>query len=133
MTKKLLFVTTILLALAFVAMAADPSGKWVYEQPGRGGGDPIKVTLNLKAEGGKLTGSTSRPGRDGNVMETQISEGKVDGNNIAFKTTMNFGGNSMTTDWTGTLEGDTLKLKSTGMGRDGSPQTREFTAKKATT
>jgi hypothetical protein len=37
MTKKLFFVVTILLVVAFAAMAADVTGKWVYEQAGRGG------------------------------------------------------------------------------------------------
>jgi autotransporter translocation and assembly factor TamB len=133
MTKKLLFVTTILLALALAALAADVSGKWVYEQPGRGGGNPTQVTLNLKADGGKLTGSVSRPGRDGNVMETPISDGKVDGNNISFKTTMQMGGNSMTSEYSGTVSGDEIKLKITRPGRDGSPMTNEFTAKRSTT
>jgi hypothetical protein len=133
MTKKLLFVTTILLVVAFAAFAADVSGKWVYEQPGRGGGDPIKVTITLKASGGSLSGNVSRPGRDGNVMETPITEGKVDGNNVSFKTTSQFGGNSMTTEYSGTLSGDDLKLKITRPGRDGNPMTSEFTAKRSTT
>jgi len=133
MTKKLLFVTTILLVLAFAAVAADVSGKWVYEQAGRGGGNPVKVTLTLKAEGSKLSGNVSRPGRDGNVMDTAISEGKVDGNNVSFKTTMEMGGNTMTTEYTGTLAGDDLKLKITRPGRDGAPMTSEVAAKRATT
>ena len=86
MTKKLLFVTTILLVVAFAVFAADVSGKWVYEQPGRGGGDPVKVTVTLKASGSSLSGNISRPGRDGNIMETPITDGKVDGNNVTFKT-----------------------------------------------
>jgi hypothetical protein len=133
MTKKLLFVTTILLVVAFAAFAADVSGKWVYEQAGRQGGNPTKVTLTLKAEGSNLTGNVSRPGRDGNVMETPIESGKVDGNNITFKMTMQMGGNSMTSDYTGTLAGDELKLKITRPGRDGAPMTTEVTAKRATT
>ena len=99
MTKKLLFVTTILLALAFVAVAADVNGKYVFEQAGRQGGNPTKVTLTLKTEGGKLTGSTSRPGRDGNAMETPISEGTVTGDNIAFKTSQDMGGNTIVTSY----------------------------------
>src|SRR6266481_4958248 len=92
MTKKLLFVTTILLALTFAASAADVTGKWVFEQAGRQGGNPTKVTLTLKAEGSKLSGTLSRPGRDGNSMEAQITDGKVDGNNISFKVSMQGGG-----------------------------------------
>ena len=96
MTKKLLFVTTILLALAFVASAADLSGKWVFEQAGRGGGNPVKVTLTLKVEAGKLTGNVSRPGRDGAAMESPITDAKVDGNSVSFKTSQQGGGNTIT-------------------------------------
>jgi len=133
MTKKLLFVTTILLVVAFAAFAADVSGKWVYEQPGRGGGDPVKVTVTLKASGGTVTGDISRPGRDGNMMSTPITDGKVDGNNVTFKTSQQMGGNAITIDYSGTMNGDELKLKITRPGRDGNPMTQEFTAKRATT
>jgi hypothetical protein len=133
MTKKLLFVTTILLAFTLMAIAADVTGKWVYEQPGRGGGNPTPVTLNLKADGGKITGTQSRAGRDGNMMESPIKEGKIDGNNVSFKVTMQMGGNEITSDFVGTLEGDALKLKVTRPGRDGAPVTTEVTAKKSTT
>ena len=133
MTKKLLFVTTILLVVAFAAFAADVSGKWVYETQGRGGGNPVKNTLTLKADGGKLTGNLSRPGRDGNAMEMPISDGKVDGNNISFKTSMQMGDNTMVSEYSGTLSGDELKLKVTRPGRDGSPMTTEVTAKRGTT
>ncbi len=133
MTKKLLFVTTILLAIAFAASAADVSGKWVYEQAGRQGGNPVKVTLTLKAEGGKLTGSESRPGRDGNAMESAITDGKIDGNNVSFKTSRQMGGNTMTSEFTGTLSGDELKLTIQRPGRDGNMQKSEVVAKRATT
>ena len=132
MTKKLLFVTTILLALAVAAMAADVSGKWTFEQAGRGGGNPVTVTLTLKAEGSKLTGTVVRPGRNGN-MEAQITDGKVDGNNVSFKTSQDMGGNTIVTDYSGMLSGDELKLKITRPGRDGNPMTSEATAKRSTT
>jgi len=131
MTKKLLFVTTLALVLALTALAADVSGKWTYEQAGRGGGNPVTVTLTLKADGSKLSGTVVRPGRNGN-MEAQISDGKVDGNNVSFKTVQEMGGNSITTEYSGTLSGDELKLKITRPGRDGSPMTNEVSAKRAT-
>jgi len=131
MTKKLLFVVTILLVVAFAAMAADVTGKWVYEQAGRGGGNPTQVTLNLKANGSTLTGSMVRPGRGGgDPMETQISEGKIDGDNISFKVSMQMGGNAMTTEYTGAISGNELKLKITRPGRDGAPMVTEATAKR---
>jgi hypothetical protein len=134
MTKKLLSVTTLLLALAFAAVAADVNGKWVYEQPGRQGGAPTKVTLTLKAEGGKLMGNSSRPGPDGAAVDTAITEGTVAGDNVTFKTSMNMGGNAMVVSYTGTVSGDELKLKVTRPGRNGGdPTTTDVTAKRATT
>jgi hypothetical protein len=134
MTKKLLFVVSILLVVAFGAMAADVTGKWTFEQAGRGGGNPITVTLNLKASGGSLTGTMSRPGRDGNAMETPISNGKVDGNDISFDTVQSFGGNEMKTQYKGTVNGDSIDLSITRPGRNGGdPVTVKVTAKKATT
>jgi hypothetical protein len=134
MTKKLLFVTTLLLVLAFAAVAADVSGKWAFEQAGRQGGTPTKVTLTLKVEGGKLTGNTSQPGRDGAAMESPISEGTVTGDTIAFKVSRETPNGAMVTSYTGTLAGDELKLKITRPGRGGGdPTTTEVVAKRATT
>jgi hypothetical protein len=132
MTKKLLFVTTILLVLAFAAFAADINGKYVFEQAGRNGN--VKVTLTLKTDGGKLTGSVSRPGRDGNAMETPISEATINGANIAFKTSVEMGGNTRVTSYAGTVADDEIKLKVTAPGRGGGdPVTTEVVAKKSTT
>lgn len=132
MTKKLLFATTILLALSLAAYAADVSGKWTFEQQGRRGGNPTTVTLNLKAEGGTVTGTVSQPGRNGN-MESQISDGKIDGNNISFKVSRQMGDNTITMEYSGTIDGDSISLKITRPGRDGNPMTSEVTAKRATT
>jgi len=131
MTKKLLFVTTILLAVTFCLMAADASGKWVFEQEGRNGS--MQVTLNLKVDGAALTGTVSQPGRDGNAMETPISDGKVDGNTISFSVKREFNGNSFVTTYKGTLDGDSLKIEISRPGRDGNTRTTNAVAKRATT
>jgi autotransporter translocation and assembly factor TamB len=130
MTKKLLFVTTILLAAVFGLLAADISGKWVAETPGRNGGPPRQVTFNFKVDGSKLTGTVSQAGRGGN-MESEITEGKVDGDNISFKVSREMGGQTMTTQYTGTVSGDSINLKM-NMDTPNGPMTREMTAKKAT-
>jgi hypothetical protein len=88
------------------------------------------VTLNLKASGSTLTGSMVRPGRGGDPMESAISEGKIDGDNISFKVSMQMGGNAMVSEYTGTVSDNELKLKITRPGRDGSPQVTEATAKR---
>ena len=134
MTKKLLSVSTLLLALTIAASAADITGKWIAEQPGRNGGAPRQTTFNLKADGAKLTGTMSAPGRGGAAAtDTEISNGKVDGNNITFEVKRNMGGNEVVSKYEGTMSGDELKLKTTRMGQDGTPMPVEMTAKRSTT
>ena len=55
MKRRLVTITTMLFALAFAAMAADVTGKWVGQVQGRNGAQD--VTFNLKADGSKLTGT----------------------------------------------------------------------------
>ena len=143
MTKKLLFVFTILLAVAFVAAAADVSGKWTYEQPGRGGGNPFTVTITLKADGATLTGTVlggggggrgRRGGGGGAPAPLDISDGKVDGDTITFTVKRETQNGTMTTSYKGKLNGDTLELEITRPGRGGGePVTNKFTAKRAAT
>ena len=131
MTKKLLFVTTILLTATLCLMAADASGNWAFEQEGRNG--PVQVTMNLKVDAGALTGTLTRPGRDGNAMEMAIADGKVDGNSISFSVKREFNGNSFVTTYKGTLDGDSMKIEITMPGRDGNTRTANVVAKRVTT
>jgi hypothetical protein len=148
MTKKLLFVGAILLAVVLVAMAADSiTGKWVYDQPafGRGGaapaaapaGPPRVVTMDLKADGAKLTGSVTTPGfaRGGGdpppPTTTAISNGKVDGSSFSFEVTRDMGDNSFTTKYEGSVSGSEMKLKTTTPGfNGGDPRVSDVVAKK---
>jgi hypothetical protein len=133
MTKKLLFVLTILLIASFALMAADVSGKWTYEGPGRGGNPGRPVTIILKADGATLTGTVpagGRPGGDTPPPPVDITDGKVDGNNISFTVKREFNGNSVVIKYEGVLTGDELKLKITRDGRDGTPMTNEVVAKR---
>ena len=135
MTKKLLFVMTILLVASFALMAADVSGKWTFEQPGRGGNPGRPVTITLKADGAKLTGSVPGFARGGGEAPppTEITDGKVDGNNVSFTVKREFNGNAMVTKYEGTVSGDEMKLKIIRNGQDGTPMTNEVTAKRSTT
>jgi hypothetical protein len=93
----------------------------------------MQVTLNLKVDGAALTGTVSQPGRDGNAMETPISDGKVDGNTISFSVKREFNGNSFVIAYRGTLDGDSLKIEISRPGRDGNTRTSNVVAKRATT
>jgi hypothetical protein len=148
MSRKALFVGLILLAVSLVAMAADVTGKWTFEQVGRGGGGggggtPRVVTLDLKSSGSTLTGTILQPmgGRGGGgggaapaaPTPVEIKNGKINGDNISFDVVRETQNGAQTTKYEGTVSGSELKLKITRTGQDGTPQTSEVTAKKSTT
>jgi hypothetical protein len=136
MTKKLLFVMTILLVVTFVALAADVSGKWTYQQAGFNGGDPIAITITLKADGATLTGSVpammgGRGGGGGGTppAPSEISNGKVDGSKVYFEVKRTTQRGESITKYEGTVNGDAMTLKITRPGRGGGdPMVTEVTA-----
>jgi opacity protein-like surface antigen len=103
---KLRFLTHLVLAatLAISAFAADVTGKWKTSFTTRNG-DKRESIIELKADGNKLTGK----------MESQrgsvdITDGKVDGDNISFSVIRNFNGNEMKINYRGTVSGNEMKL-----------------------
>ena len=122
MTKRSICVLSLLLALAIGVSAADISGKWVAQVPGRGG-NARETTFTFKAAGASLTGSMS--GMQG--QEVAISDGKIDGDNISFVVKMERGGNTMVQNYTGAVAGSEIKMKRAG----GQGQPVEFVAKRA--
>ncbi len=115
------------------ARAEDPkpsaTGTWSWTTPGRNGGAERKSTLKLKAEGEKLTGKISSPGREGQTMEAEISEGTIKGDDVAFKVVREFNGNKFVMDYKGKLAGDTIKGKME-FERQGEKQSRDWEAKR---
>ena len=108
---------------------ASPTGTWTWTTPGRNGGPERKSTLKLKAEGEKLTGKVSSPGREGQVMETEISDGKIKGDELEFKVAREFNGNKFVMAYKGKIAGDTIKGK-TEFERQGEKQSRDWEAKR---
>ena len=136
MNKKLLLTMIILLVVAFAAVAADVTGKWVAQVAGRNG-NTQEVTFNLKADGGTLTGTVTggmggRGGGGGAPQPVAISDGKIDGAAVSFAVKVEANGQTRVTTYKGTLSGDELKLKQTRAGRNGE-QTADITAKRSTT
>ena len=121
--RKLMTTGFLLGLLTLTALAADISGKWTAQVPGRGG-QTREQTFNLKADGNTLTGTVS--GRGGDMP---IAEGKIDGDTISFTQTMEFNGNTMKLVYKGTVSGDEIKFSRTRDGGEG--QAQEFTAKRA--
>lgn len=117
--RKSVYAFVLSAALAVSAFAADVTGKWQAEMK-TPNGDSRQVTFNLKADGSKLTGNMSTQ-----MGDMEISDGKVDGDNVSFVVKMEFNGNSRTMNYKGKVAGDELKLQVE------SPRgTREMTAKR---
>jgi hypothetical protein len=115
-------VVFILLLAAVAAFAADVSGKWVAQVPGRGG-ETREATFTFKVDGNQLTGSVS--GRRGDVA---ISDGKIDGDDISFAQVMEFNGNQVKLLYKGKVSADEIKFT---RQREGGERSVEFTAKRA--
>jgi len=118
----MLIVFTLISALCAVALAADVTGKWTAQVPGRDGQTREQV-FTFKVDGEKLTGTVPA----GQGQEVAIANGKVSGDTLSFTVTREMGGNSVKLTYTGTLAGDVIKFKREG----GQGQAREFTAKRA--
>ncbi|HEX4273919.1 MAG TPA: hypothetical protein VHZ74_01125 [Bryobacteraceae bacterium] len=118
--KTTLLAALAMLSISFVASAADATGKWAGETPGRNGNQPI--TFNLKAAGDTLTGTITTAQGD-----RTIEEGKVDGDNISFVLSIpgRDGGPPNKQTYKGKVSADSIEFT-----REGGRGPITFTAKK---
>jgi hypothetical protein len=113
------------LVLAGLARADDkpnPTGTWKYAAEVNG--QTFDVTIKLKLEGDKLTGTVSVA-----EMESKIEDGKFKDGDISFKVSPEFNGNKFTIKYKGHVKGDTFN-GTREIERDGQKTTREFDAKR---
>ncbi|MGB8028728.1 MAG: hypothetical protein WCF30_03600 [Terracidiphilus sp.] len=124
MMKKL-GIALLFFALGSVsALAADFNGKWTGDVQGRNGTQTLTFVFHV--DGSNLTGKITTPRGD-----MDISNGKVDGDNISFDQVLNFNGNSFTISYKGTADGaDSIKFTRT-FGANGDRPPQEFVAKRA--
>jgi hypothetical protein len=112
---------------------ADVSGTWSWtQQPrgGGGGGEPRKSTLILKADGEKLTGKLTTPGRQGGEpTTTEITEGKVKDGEISFKISRQRQDTTFVMTYAGKVSGDSI-TGTVSFERGDQSRSREWTAKR---
>src|SRR5580658_628188 len=109
MTRFSAFAAGLFLAAVSV-FAADVDGKWAGTVSTPNGDFPQAFTF--KADGAKLTGSMT--GMDG--MEIAITDGKIDGANVSFSVTLDFGGMPFTLSYKGVVAKDQIKLTGDAAG-----------------
>jgi hypothetical protein len=99
-----------LIAVAGAAIAADApanvAGNWSVEVSG--GAGKTTQTIVLKQDGGAITGTFKGPRQSGTI------DGTVDGKNIKFHVTAR-----IPLDYTGTVDGDSMKGTMSGRGQTG--------------
>lgn len=96
--------------LAFVAVqstAQEALGRWNVSFDSDFG--PVSYSLEFKLDSdGNLTGSMINE-----FGSTPIEDGVIDGNEISYKLTLDFGAGPVTFVYKGTVEGDAIELTST--------------------
>ena len=99
----------------------DPNGTWKWTAAGRGGNPGPEMTLKLKAEGEKLTGTITFPPRGGgDAVDAPISAGTFKGDAISFAVVRDIQGTMITNKYEGKISGDTIKgTQPAGRGRRG--------------
>jgi len=107
---KALICTLMLLAMSVTAYASDVDGKWAGTVDGLQG--PTQVTFDFKSDGTKLTGTTATP----DLGEVPIKDGKIDGNNISFTVTFDFGGMPFMLSYKGVVSPDQIKMSADVFG-----------------
>ena len=108
-------------SFALTASAADVSGTWKASTETPNGS--FETTFVFKADGEKVSGTISNQF----TGETQISDGRIEGDNLSFTVAANFNGNEFKLNYKGKVDGNEMKLTVTIPQRE---RTFEMTARK---
>ena len=104
MKKYLVSLMALLALTGLVLLAADVDGTWTMTKDGKNG--PQTTTITLMSKGTTLMGKFDG-GRGGPV---DITEGKVEGNNVSFKVVRDFNGKEFAQEYKGMVKGGDLVL-----------------------
>jgi hypothetical protein len=128
--RAFVMISAITLIFVLSAGATDISGKWTAPATSPSGSPMGDRIFTFKAEGNKLTGTVitqqtvnatfevaGQPKMVGKLTTqsgnpTEISDGKISGNEISFVTVMTMGPMEMKTTYKGTVSGSEIKFTS---------------------
>lgn len=112
----------ILTVFALTASPTDVSGTWkaAVETPN----GTMETSFTFKVDAGKVTGTTTM----GQMGESPISEGKVDGDTVSFAVVREGPNGEFRINYKGTVSGDEMKITATIPAMD---RSFEMTAKRA--
>jgi len=118
--NRLMLPFAIALLLLAPAFAADVAGKWTAAIDTQIGVQ--NYTYDFKVDGGKLTGKAKSQ-----FAETEITEGTVKGDEIAFVENLDFQGQPLRIEYKGKISGDEIKFQR----KVADVATEDFVAKRA--
>jgi hypothetical protein len=121
---RILIATIFLCLFAAGMQAADVTGQWLAQIPGRDG-TPMETTFKFKVSGEQVTGTI-----ENQYGERQISDGKTAGEDISFTVNIDAGGNQMTFLYKGQVSGNEIKFTRERKGGEFGPAKAEFVAKR---
>jgi hypothetical protein len=116
------------LTLPGQSLASDITGNWKWQITPQGG-DAINMSAKLKLEDGKLTG-VFLDGFDQQSFD--IKNGKVDGDNVSFTVTRPINDMTITVNYSGKLDGDTITGTMEIKFGDQDPTKQDWKADRAT-
>lgn len=123
----------LILSLAFFGMAAqvqaadaNPTGTWKWTVTNPSNNQTRDLSIKLKLDGDKLTGSV--PAQGG--KEIEIENGTFKDGQISFSVTRERNDQKVTTKYSGKLEGDTITGKFENTRPNGQVQSRDWVAKR---
>ena len=103
MVRKALLAVLFLALASVTALAADFNGKWTADVTTPRGTQTL--TFDFHVYGTTLTGKVTSPRGD-----SDITEGKIDGDNISFVQVMKFNDNEIRFVYKGAISGDEIKM-----------------------
>jgi hypothetical protein len=118
--NRFLPVAAFALVLLAPAFAADITGKWTASFDTQVGVQ--NYAYDFKVDAGKITGTAKS-----NFGEAKISEGTIQGDEVAFVENLDFQGQTLRIEYKGKIAGDEMKLTR----KVGDVATEELTAKRA--
>ena len=124
MVRYSCLLAVLLCVLTLSVQAADVSGQWLAQIPGRDG-NTLETTFTFKAAGEKLTGTT-----ENQYGERPISDGKVSGDDISFIVRIDMGGNEVVFLYTGKVSGEEIRFTRERKAGELGPAKVEFVARR---
>ncbi|MDQ2775934.1 MAG: hypothetical protein M3Y57_13615 [Acidobacteriota bacterium] len=110
--KRLLVLLALLSVSTIAALAADIAGTWKGTADGPNG--TMERTFIFKVDGSKLTGETT----SSMVGKSEITDGKVDGDDVSFSITISYQGNDMKVNYKGKAKDKEMDLTAEVPGVD---------------